>query len=55
MLDDNDTLALAHGAHYLSLLVFTWTISNTASHLALLSVGLTHFGGAGTYTVIITN
>jgi hypothetical protein len=38
MLNDNNTVALAHSSHYFALLIFTWTICDTALHLDLLSV-----------------
>jgi len=40
MLDDNDTVPLAYRSHDLTLLVLTWTIRNTTSHLELLSTHL---------------
>jgi hypothetical protein len=55
MLDYNDAIILVNGTYNFFLLVFTWAICDTTSHLDLLSVGPIHLGGTGTYAVIITN
>src|SRR5437870_1902142 len=50
MVDHDNPVPLAHSMHNLSLLVFTWATIDTTFHFNLLSVGLTHLGGIGSYT-----
>jgi hypothetical protein len=54
MLNDDDSVVLTHSPYNFALLVFAWAIRDTTPHLDLLSFGLIHLGGVGTYTVIIT-
>src|SRR5436305_1909660 len=49
----DNAISLAYSMHNLTLLILSRAAYNIAFHLSLLCVGLTHFGGRGSYTVII--